>query len=49
MMDRLIERLKLSFLLWQTHLRQYKAKYAKPKRKANRRRSLTSEVVRFNF
>lgn len=49
MLERLIERMKLAFQLWHEHLAQYKAKYAKPKRKAKRRRRLTSEVVRFNF
>ena len=49
MVERLIERLKLAIRLWQAHLTQYKAKYAKPKRKAKRRLYLTSKVVRFNF
>ena len=47
--ERLIERLKLAIRLWLAHLTQYKAKYAKPKRKAKRRLYLTSSVVRFNF
>lgn len=49
MVERLIERLKLAIRLWLAHLAQYKAKYAKPKRKAKRRLYLTSSVVRFNF